>query len=205
MPPRQPEKHKAGLFSREWREEHRVALIVALIGAAATLLAAVIALVPPLAEQWNSRDEGTRDQVAACMDRFGMSANPESTKQDLTATERPDGSTPVWRQTFEQCQWPAPPYADAFGHTEIINEMNSISTPDSHPWINLADRINANCTKVELGYTSGYVEDLWRVTAEQGQQILAGEDEESQRSWPDNRKIFNGPSTEIVALHGGLM
>ena len=83
--------------------------------------------------------------------------------------------------------------------------MNSISTPDSHPWINLADRINANCTKVELGYTSGYVEDLWRVTAEQGQQILAGEDEESQRSWPDNRKIFNGPSTEIVALHGVLM
>ena len=190
--------------TRTWWHEHRVIWIPAAITAAATLLAALFAIIPDLTQSWGSRDESRRDQIATCMDQFGMKSNPESTKVWTPDSVAGDRTVPIWRQTFESCQWPAGPHTDDFGHTEIVSEMYDIDSPDSHPYVNKADRINATCPKVELSYTTGYVQDEFLTVAEQGTQILAAQ-LEGDNIFPSNTKFFNGPASEIVALHGGLV
>jgi hypothetical protein len=176
-----------------WSQKKAI-VVPAVIGAAAVLIVGLIGPLQALVAAWAGHDEDTRDQVSLCMKQFEMTSNPET-----TLTEKPNKETGEIRsKAFQGCEWPATAYTDKFGHYEITAVTYEIEAPASDPYLSVADRIQASCDTVELGYVTSSPESIRPVRATKGTQIFA----DDGHPWHGDKFFPYGPADEIVAVHG---
>ena len=172
----------------------KTTVVSAVIGASAVLVAGLFGPIQTLVAAWAGHDQDTRDQVSLCMKQFEMTSNPET-----TLSEKPNKETGEIRsKAFQGCEWPATPNTDKFGHYQITAATYSIEAPASDPYLAVADRIQATCNTVDLGYVTASPESIPLVRATKGTQIFA----DDGRPWQGDRFFPYGPADEIVAVHG---
>lgn len=159
-----------------------VTLIVAAIGAFATLGAALISNWRPSKEQspslqqtasgagavnvggnatitnnniMKSQGEEAAERVQACEGQHGMKiASEKSESLETAATNSVPGKT-IDHISFRSCAWPRSNYADADGYLEI--KVQSVDGPGESEasGANVADRIAAPCKRLTVAYQFG--------------------------------------------------
>ncbi len=159
-----------------------VTIIVAVIGAVATLGAAVISNWNKSKEQspsiqqtasgagavnvggnatitnniMKSQGEEAAERVQACEGQHGMKIASEKTELSETIPAAGFGSPKyVEHVSFRSCTWPRSGYADADGYLEV--KVQSVEGPGESEasGVNIADRITAPCKQLTIAYQFG--------------------------------------------------
>jgi hypothetical protein len=173
----------------EFMESKKLAIVIALIGAAATLGAALIA--KPSDSRSRTDEVEAAERVQACQAQHGMRRSFEARQHSPEVTY------------FMSCSWPKERYADADGYLEIRVEVADGPGDSNASGENYADRITAPCPKIQVSYSFGS-----QGHSEHGSPFSVNADaivDVEGEAWTKSRADlpFYPERGEIVVLHNG--
>ena len=121
--------------------------------AGTAFVAAVVTIATGVSGLWSSGERSESSpakQVRECIAQHGLAR-----ASDVQARGR---NTTV----FSTCVWPAPPWADPDGYSEIIVREDPGPGETEASGVSVADRIDASCTELEVAYSFGKQGDFDR-------------------------------------------
>jgi hypothetical protein len=170
-----------------------IGAVTALILAVAGLWAAIVQLTGPSTAQ----PDGPNQQTVAAQVQACESAHKMAQASDVLTS---GNDIPY---AFRSCQWPAPPYADDDGFTQItvttVTGVQYASEADNNGYV---DRIRGPCKTFEFAYDHGKmgaVTHLGPIRAEPGA-LLIGGDGVPYPGPEGDRPFYPGPD-EVDVFH----